>query len=392
LTPLFVRVAFATTFSIRIQMSANGKITVAVLKELTPGERRVAVAPDGATRLVKAGFDVVVENGAGEAAGFLDAAYEKVGARLAPSAAAALGEADLLLKVRAPTPDESGRLKAGAVTVSFLDVTRDKAAVDALVQRRLSALSMEKVPRITRAQSMDALSSQATVAGVKAVLIGATTLGRFLPMMVTAAGTIPPGTVFVIGAGVAGLQAIATARRLGANVKAFDVRLAAKEQVESLGATFVAAEALAADAEQKSGYAREATDEERQRQAAAIAKHVAEADLVITTAQVPGKRAPLLITEEMVKTMKTGSVIVDLAAEQGGNCALTVAGQDVVRHDVTILGPTNLPATMPTHASQMYSRNVAAVAQHLVKDGKLVVDPADEITGAMLVTHEGAIR
>lgn len=373
-------------------MSANGKITVAVLKELTPGERRVAVAPDGATRLVKAGLEVVVETGAGDAAGFLDAAYEKVGARVVPGAAEALGEADLLLKVRAPSPEETARLKPGAVVVSYLDVGRDKAAVDALVQRRLSALSMERVPRITRAQSMDALSSQATVAGVKAVLIGATTLGRFLPMMVTAAGTIPPGTVFVIGAGVAGLQAIATARRLGANVRAFDVRLAAKEQVESLGATFVAAEALAADAEQKSGYAREATDEERQRQAAAIAKHVAEADLVITTAQVPGKRAPVLITEEMVKAMKTGSVIVDLAAEQGGNCALTVPGQDVVRHNVIILGPTNLPATMPTHASQMYSRNVAAVAQHLVKDGKLVVDPADEITGAMLVTHEGAIR
>jgi NAD(P) transhydrogenase subunit alpha len=373
-------------------MSANGKNLTVVLREVTPGEKRVALTPDGASRLLKAGLDVAVQNGAGESAGFLDAGYEKAGARLVRDAAALLGQADLLVKVRAPTLEETGRLKEGGTTVSFLDPVRDQAAVEALRGRKASSLSMERVPRITRAQSMDALSSQATVAGFKAVLVGASTLGRFLPMMVTAAGTMPPGTVFVIGAGVAGLQAIATARRLGANVRAFDVRPAAKEQVESLGATFVAAEALAGDAEQKSGYAREATEQERQRQAAAIAKHVAEADLVITTAQVPGKRAPLLITEPMVEAMKHGSVIVDLAAETGGNCALTVADQEVIRHGVTVLGPTNLPASMATHASQMYSRNVAAVAQHLVKDGKLVVDPADEITGAMLVTHQGAVR
>ena len=373
-------------------MTADGKTTAGVVREITPGEKRVALTPDGASRLLKAGLDVAVQAGAGEAAGFLDAAYEKAGARVLPDAAAVLGQADLLLKVRAASPEETAALKSEAVAVSFLDPARDKAALEAMTGRRVSALSMERVPRITRAQSMDALSSQATVAGVKAVLVGASTLGKFLPMMVTAAGTIPPGTVFVIGAGVAGLQAIATARRLGAVVRAFDVRLAAKEQVESLGATFVAAEALAADAEQKSGYARESTEEERKRQAAAIAKHVAEADLVSTTAQVPGKRAPLLITEEMVQAMKTGSVIVDLAAESGGNCALTQLGQDVIKYGVTIVGPANLPASMPTHASQMYSRNLAAVAQHLVKDGKLVVDPADEITGAMLVTHQGAVR
>jgi H+-translocating NAD(P) transhydrogenase subunit alpha len=372
-------------------MTADGKTTAAVVREVTPGERRVALTPDGASRLLKAGLDVAVQAGAGDAAGFPDAVYVKAGARVLPDAAAVLGQADLLLKVRAPAPEETAALKSGAVTVSFLDPGRDKAAVDALTARSVSALSMERVPRITRAQSMDALSSQATVAGVKAVLVGASTLGKFLPMMVPAAGTIPPGTVFVIGAGVAGLQAIATARRLGANVRAFDVRLAAKEQVESLGATFVAAEALAADAEQKSGYARESTDEERKRQAAAIAKHVAEADLVITTAQVPGKKAPLIITEEMVRGMKTGSVIVDLAAESGGNCALTQLGQDVVKYGVTILGPANLPAEVPYHASQLYAKNISTFLLALVKDGQIKLDLEDEVVRDTLVAREGRV-
>ncbi|MBI4541812.1 MAG: Re/Si-specific NAD(P)(+) transhydrogenase subunit alpha [Gemmatimonadetes bacterium] len=359
---------------------------IAVPRETAPGERRVALVPDAAGRLVKAGLAVAVEAGAGLGAHFEDNEYAAAGAAVAPTAAALYESADLVLKVRCPSAEEATGLRAGSLLIAFLQPGRDAAALEVLAGRRVTALSMDLVPRITRAQAMDALSSQSTVAGYKAVLVGAAALAKLMPMLVTAAGTLAPSTAFVLGAGVAGLQAIATARRLGASVRAFDVRPAVKEQVESLGATFVAAEALAADAEAKGGYAREATEEERARQAAAIAKHVAEADLVIATAQVPGKRAPVLITEEMVRVMRPGSVIVDLAAETGGNCALTEADREVICDGTTIIGPTNLAASLPTHASQMYSRNLVSLVQHLVKDGRLVVDPADEITGAMLVT------
>jgi len=255
----------------------------------------------------------------------------------------------------------------------------------------VSALALELVPRITRAQSMDVLSSQSTVGGYKAVLLGAAELGKFLPMLTTAAGNISPARVFVIGAGVSGLQAIATARRLGGVVSAFDVRPAAREQVQSLGASFVATELVSASAEAAGGYARAQTNEEQQRTLAAIAGHIKDVDLVITTAQIPGRRAPTLITADMVRTMRAGSVIVDLAVETGGNCELSKLGETVHAHDVTILGPVNLPSSVAFHASQMFGRNILALLQHLVKDGAVVLDPADEITGAMLVVHEGKV-
>lgn len=373
-------------------MSDTTPITIAIPRETAPGEQRVALIPDAVGRLVKAGTRVVVETGAGAAARFPDDAYVAAGATIAPSSVAAYSAGDAILKVQPPSPEEVAFLPSGALLVSLLQPTRDAELVKKLAERKVTALSMDLVPRTTRAQAMDALSSQSTVAGYKAVLVGASALGKFLPMLVTAAGTLAPGTVFVLGAGVAGLQAIATARRLGAKVQAFDVRPAVKEQVESLGATFVAAEALVADAQDARGYARDVGEEARRAQAAAIAKHVAESDLVVTTALVPGKRAPLLITEEMVKTMRAGAVIVDLAAEAGGNCALTVPGSDVARHGVTIMGPLNLPATMPTHASQMYSKNVLSLVQYLMKDGKIALELSDEITGAMAVTHGGEIR
>lgn len=373
-------------------MNANSSPRLAVPKETQPGERRVALIPDAVGRLCKAGLTVAVEQGAGAAARFPDGAYQAAGAAIAPDAGALYAGADIVLKVQRPSQEEAARIREGATVVSFLQPARDAELVGLLAERKITALSMDLVPRITRAQSMDALSSQSTVAGYKAVLLGANAQAKLLPMLVTAAGTLAPATVFVLGAGVAGLQAIATARRLGANVRAFDIRPAVKEQVESLGATFVAAEALKADAQDARGYAKESAEEERRQQAAAIAKHVSESDLVVTTALVPGKRAPVLITEEMVAAMKPGSVIVDLAAEAGGNCALTEPGAEIERHGVTILGPLNLPAMMPTHASQMYSKNVLTLMQYLVKDGKLVLDLADEITGAMAVTHAGEVR
>ena len=363
---------------------------IVVPRETTPGERRVALVPDVAGRLVKQGCTVRVEAGAGEPAGFGDDAYRGASAQVS-DAASLYGEPGLILKVHPPTPDEAGRFAPGSTLISLLMPSRDTAAVAALAARRVTALSMTLVPRISRAQSMDALSSQATVAGYKAVLLGTSAMSRFMPMLVTAAGTLPPATAFVLGAGVAGLMAIATARRLGANVRAFDVRPEVKEQIESLGAVFVAQEAIVRDATAAGGYARASTSGELQTQAQAIAKHVSESDLVITTANVPGKRAPVLITADMVRGMKSGSVIVDLAAESGGNCELTRPGEDVVAHGVTILAPLNLPAQMPAHASQMYARNLLAVLALLIKDGALVMNRDDEVIKAMLVPGtEGA--
>ena len=358
------------------------QIAIAVPKESVPGEQRVALVPEVAGRLIKQGLAVTVQAGAGETARFTDAAYQAAGAKVVAGTAELYGAANLILKVQPPTADEVPQLPAGSVVVSLLQPVRDAEILRALSERSIRALSMNLVPRITRAQSMDALSSQATVAGYRAVLVGSAAMGRFLPMLVTAAGTLPPATAFILGVGVAGLQAIATARRLGANVRAFDVRPETREQVESLGATFVAAEAVAADATAAGGYAREATADERARQAAAIKKHVAESDLVITTANVPGRKAPMLITADMVAGMKTGAVIVDLAAESGGNCELTQGGKTIEHNGVVILGPLNLAAEMPTHASQMYARNLLAVTGVLVKDGALVFD--DEIIKAML--------
>lgn len=363
---------------------------IAVPKETAPGERRVALVPDGIAKLVKAGHEVVVERGAGDAAGILDAQFEKAGATLASGFASTVAGAGLVAKVQRPSSAEVAALPAGSVLVALLQPAAHRDLLEALAAQGVTGLAMELVPRITRAQSMDVLSSQATVAGYQAVLLGATHLTRLLPMLTTAAGTLAPGRVFVLGAGVAGLQAIATARRLGAIVSAFDVRPAVKEQVQSLGATFIAAEQVAAEG--AGGYARELAAEQQQKVLQAVGKVLPTSDLVITTAQVPGKPAPRLITGDMLATMTPGSVIVDLAAESGGNCEATRAGETVRVNGVTILGPLNLAASLPLHASQMYGRNVLTLLQHLTQSGALAIETADEITGPMAVTHAGAVR
>jgi NAD(P) transhydrogenase subunit alpha len=364
---------------------------VAVPKETAAAERRVALVPEVVAKLVKAGAAVTVQAGAGTAAGYEDAAYAAAGATLAPDAAAALAGADVVCKVAKPSVAEAGQLPEGSVLVSLLQPAQSADVLAALAARNVTGVAMELVPRITRAQSMDVLSSQATIVGYKAVLLAASHLPRLLPMLTTAAGTLAPARAFILGAGVAGLQAIATARRLGAVVSAFDVRTAAREQVQSLGAKFVQAEEVA-NAEGSGGYAKELAAEQQAKVLEAVARALPEMDLVITTAQIPGKPAPRLITAAMVQTMKPGSVIVDCAAESGGNCELTQLGETVVAHGVTIIGPVNLPSTVPGHASQMYAKNVLTLLQHLTKDNAVQIDLADEITGAMVVTHAGRIR
>jgi proton-translocating NAD(P)+ transhydrogenase subunit alpha len=363
-------------------------LNVAVPKEITPGERRVAVTPDIASRLVKAGCSVAVEKGAGAAAGFLDGAYEAAAATIIPDAAALYGSADFMLKVQRPQDQEIAMLRRGSALIAFLAPLSAPETASKLAAQGVTSFSMELIPRISRAQSMDALSSQATVSGYKAVLLAAETLPKFFPMLMTAAGTIAPSKVLVLGAGVAGLQAIATARRLGAVVSGFDTRPVVKEQVESLGATFVAPPITG---EGTGGYARELTPDEQRTNRDALAKHIADNDVIITTALVPGKRAPILITEDMVKAMRPGSVVVDLAAEAGGNCGLTQPGSTTVKYDVSILAPLNVPSSMPLHASQLYAKNVHALFDHLVKDGKLTLDMNDEITKSVTITHEGQI-
>ena len=349
-----------------------------------PGERRVALVPDAVKRLTKAGVSVAVQRGAGVSAGFADSDYESAGAEVAPDAAQALAGADLICRVQQPDAAEIAHLPGGATLVCLLPpgVAPD---VSAIVARGVTVLALERVPRITRAQSMDVLSSQATIAGYKAVLLGASSMVKLLPMLTTAAGSIPPGNAFVIGAGVAGLQAIATARRLGAVVSAFDVRPAAAEQVKSLGASFVGGDLLNREAEAAGGYARAQTGDEQERTLETIAGHIPGQDLVITTAQIPGRAAPRLITAAMVESMRSGSVIVDLAAETGGNCELTRRGETVMVNGVSVIGPVNLPSTVPLHASMMFSKNVETLVKHLLHEGALRVDPEDEITGAMIV-------
>ena len=358
---------------------------VGVPKETAAGERRVALVPEVAGRLVKAGHQVVVESDAGAAAGFPDALYTSAGATPGDP-----WDADVVCKVQQPSSAEVGKLREGGAMVGVLQAATSRDLLQQLAARRITAFSLELLPRITRAQAMDVLSSQATVAGYRAVLLAAAATGRFLPMLVTAAGTLPPARVLVLGAGVAGLQAIATARRLGAVVSAFDVRPVVKEQVESLGARFLEME-VAEQAETTGGYAKELSEETHRRELAFLAQQVRDADIVITTAAIPGKRAPVLITADAVRGMKAGSVIVDLAAETGGNCELTAAGTEVVHHGVVILGPLNLPATLPLHASQMYARNVSSFLLHLVKDGALQPDFDDEITRETCVTHAGKV-
>ncbi|HEX9052666.1 MAG TPA: Re/Si-specific NAD(P)(+) transhydrogenase subunit alpha [Anaeromyxobacter sp.] len=362
---------------------------IAVPRETAAGERRVALVPENVARLAKQGHELAVERGAGVAAGHADAAYEAAGAAVRPDAAAALDGAALVARVRAPDLREAEAIPPGAAVVGLLQAWRNGAVLERLAARRVDALAMERVPRTTRAQAMDALSSQATLAGYEAVLLGASALPRILPMMTTAAGTLAPAKVFVIGAGVAGLQAIATARRLGAVVSAFDVRPVVKEQVQSLGASFLDVPQVAAEG--AGGYARELAAEQQERVRAAIALHVKEMDLVVTTAAIPGRPAPRLVTAAMVRSMRPGSVIVDAAAETGGNCELTRPGETVTEAGVAILGPLDLPSALPFHASQLYGRNVTTLVQHLSADGRLRLDPADEIAGAMLVVHGGRL-
>jgi NAD(P) transhydrogenase subunit alpha len=364
------------------------RMIVSVPKEKVPGEQRVALVPELVPRLTKAGLDVVVQSGAGEPAGFFDAAYEEKGAHLA---AEVFDRADVLLKVQPPTIDEIARMNEGSILIGFLQPYINITAIKALAEHKVTAFSMELMPRITRAQPMDALSAMSTVAGYKAVLIAASRLPKFFPLLMTAAGTITPARVFIIGAGVAGLQAIGTAKRLGAVVEAYDTRPAVKEQVESLGAKFAELGLAAKDAEDRSGYAKAQSDEFYHRQQEMMSKYVAAADVVIPTALVPGQRAPILITEEMVRGMRPGSVILDLAAEQGGNCALTEPGREVVRHGVIIIGPMNLPSTVPFQASEMYARTVTSYLVHLLKDGKPHLDMDDEMTRGPLVTYRGEV-
>jgi proton-translocating NAD(P)+ transhydrogenase subunit alpha len=364
---------------------------IAVPREILPGERRVALTPEAAAALVKGGLDVLVETGAGEGAFHADAAYEKSGARIVADAAALFGQADVVLKVQKPALSEVDQLRPQAVLVAFLQALTSLELVQHLATRRITSFGMEGVPRISRAQKMDALSSQANIAGYKAVLIAAESLAKFFPMMMTAAGTVFAARVLVIGAGVAGLQAIATARRLGAQVWGYDVRAAVKEQIESLGAKFLAFDLGIADAEDKGGYAKALSAEASRRQQEMLAEKTKDFDVVITTALVPGRPAPRLVTKETVAGMRPGSVIVDLAAEAGGNCELTVPDEAVVRHGVLIHGPTNLPATMPVHASQLYARNVTELLREFVKDGTLTLNFDDEIIQGACVTHGGEI-
>jgi proton-translocating NAD(P)+ transhydrogenase subunit alpha len=362
---------------------------IGVPKETVPGERRVALVPESVGRLTKAGTDVTVERGAGRSAFFTDEAYSAAGAQLG-DAAAAFG-ADVVLKVQKPTLDEAQGLRSGAILISLLPTAASADLLPVLAERGVSALALEKVPRITRAQSMDILSSQATISGYKAVLVAAEHAAKLLPMLTTAAGNIPPAKAFVIGAGVAGLMAIATARRLGAVVSGFDIRAAAREQVLSLGAKFVGPEPQA-DAEVAGGYARAQTQDEQSRTLAAMTEAIKDQDLVITTAQIPGRPAPRLISAAMVASMRPGSVIVDIAAETGGNCELTKPGEVVDQHGVTIVGAVNLPSSVPYHASLMFSKNVYTLLQHLIKDNAITLSLEDEIAGPMAVVHNGTVR
>jgi H+-translocating NAD(P) transhydrogenase subunit alpha len=364
-------------------------VKVAVPAETEPGERRVALTPETAGKLVQAGLEVWVQSGAGTKATFSDKAYEDAGATVEADVGKLLQDAGVVLEVQPPTEAEVKLLPEGTVLISFLQPATQAKIVKALGRRRVTAFGLEMLPRISRAQSMDALSSQASLAGYKAVLIAATRLGKFFPMLMTAAGTIAPARVLVLGAGVAGLQAIATARRLGAVVEAYDVRPAVKEEVQSLGAKFIELELEAQEG--AGGYARQQSDQFLRKQRELIGEHVAAADVVITTAAVPGRRAPILVTGEMVARMRPGSVVVDLAAETGGNVEVTEPGKEVELGGVVIVGMKNVPSTVPVHASQLYSRNVTNLLLHLVKDGKIALDFEDEITRETCVTHDGKV-
>jgi NAD(P) transhydrogenase subunit alpha len=362
---------------------------VAVPREVAPGETRVAAVPDTVRKLVAAGLEVAVQSGAGAGARVEDSAYQEAGASLEKDAGRLLDSAGAVLKVQAPAPAEINLLPKGSLLISFLQPATQPEAVKALAARGVSALSLELLPRISRAQSMDALSSQASLAGYKAVIMAAERLGKFFPMLMTAAGTIPPARVLVLGAGVAGLQAIATARRLGAAVEAYDVRPAVKEEVQSLGATFLE---LSLEAQQgEGGYAREQSEDFLRRQRELLGERLGAADVVITTAAIPGRRAPVLVTADMVRRMRSGSIIVDLAAETGGNVEVTRAGELIEVQGVLVDGTRNVPGTVPFHASLLYSRNVANLLLYLFKDGKVELDFEDELVRGCCVTHNGQV-
>jgi NAD(P) transhydrogenase subunit alpha len=370
---------------------------IGVPREIASGERRVALVPEVVSQLSKAGHRVVVERGAGLRAGFTDEAYRTAGCDLADSAEEIYSTAQMILKVQRPGRDEAGeaeldKMKEGSVLIGLLQPSGDPALFQQLAERQIIACTMELVPRTTRAQMMDALSSQSTVAGYKAVLLAANALQKFFPMLMTAAGTVRPARVLVIGAGVAGLQAIATARRIGAVVEAFDTRPVVKEQVQSLGATFVELDLHGEDAQDAGGYARELSKDHIRREKELIHKRALQADVIITTALVPGKPAPMLVDAETVAAMRPGSVIVDLAGEQGGNCELSVPGETVVRHDVIIIAPLHISSDLAFHASQMYAKNVAALVSLLAPKGELNLNFGDDIISAVCVTADGEIR
>ena len=364
---------------------------IVVLRETQEGEARVALMPESVKKLVGLGASVYIESRAGLSAARTDDEYREAGAEVSTDREGLLADADVLAVVNRPAANDFAHLKKGAVVIGFLRPLDEPAALLPALDRSVTTFSVELIPRITRAQAMDALSSMATVAGYKAVLIGAAHIPRMFPLLMTAAGTVPPARVLVLGAGVAGLQAIATARRLGAVVEGYDVRAAAGEQVKSLGATFLEVDLGGIKTEDAGGYAVELSDEAMNRGRLLIAEHAKTADVIITTAQVPGRRAPLLITKEAVYGMKRGSIVIDLAGSTGGNCALSQADVTVERDGVTIVAPTNLPATVPVHASQLYSRNVTSFLSLLIKDGQLQIDMNDDVVGPSCVTHNGEV-
>ena len=363
---------------------------IGIPKEISEGERRVAIVPKMAAQLKKDSYDVLVEADAGEAAFFSDSEYEHAGATIVANAQSLYAEADVMMKIWPPQKGEVEMMKPGSTYIGFLAPISRLDIIRQINKKNITSFAMEFIPRIARSQSMDALSSMASIAGYRAVLIATQHLGKFFPLMMTAAGTIPPARVLILGAGVAGLQAIATARRLGASVEAFDTRPTVREQVESLGAQFTEME-LVEDAENSGGYAKEMSDEFLKREREIIGSRIAQNNVVITTAQVFGEKAPVLITEEMVRQMKKGSVIIDLAAEQGGNCELTEAGMSIVKHGIIICGMVNLPSTLPIDASRMYSRNITNFFRHLYKTKDGTLDFEDEITKSTCITHKGEI-
>jgi NAD(P) transhydrogenase subunit alpha len=365
-------------------------LKIAVPKETKPYEKRVALTPDVVKSLTKAGFTCLIESGAGFQSNYLDDSYQKAGATIVANNPDLYREADILLKVNAPLPEEITLMRSGTVLISFLYAYTIPGTVQALVDKQISAFAMDAVPRISRAQKMDALSSQANLAGYKAVLLGANYLAKIFPLMMTAAGTITPAKVLIFGAGVAGLQAIATAKRLGAVVEVTDVRPETKEQVESLGGRFLEVKSDEG-VKTEGGYAREVSAEYLQKQKELVSKHVAEADLVITTALVMGRKAPVLITEDMVRTMKPGAVIVDMAVESGGNCALSEVNQTVVKYDVTIIGESNLPAHLAMNASDLYAKNISTLLLHLANKDGFKWEMEEEITKGSMITHKGEL-